>query len=238
MVDDLSSKSAAKKSSISQSNQVTLTGEDPLVDWYIRHREDYCAVKTRLSKCRNILYHGRTKDATDMVRCSIINAIFSIRTEKSRHENAFVAWRNGGKSLTEAARDTLYGNRKAMQLQEQDLWSISQQVVTTLRSEEDPWQTVRYLMNTVDGLGVRKAPFVLAMCGVWEVMCFDSNVSRHFGIAPDKDLSLDDYQQLCDEACQSVDIEEPPFVIQYIAYDFERGEHARHMPFFNAVGIE
>lgn len=218
------------------SDQVTLTGEPPLKDWYIRHQEDYNQVRNRLQKCRNILLHGDISSAVSLVKKGIINAIFSIRTELSQHEAAYMAWQNGDKSLAAAARDTLYGNRKAKQLQRQNLDIIARETVETVR-QEGAWVGVRHLKDRMRGLGVRKAPFALSMCGCWELMCFDSNVSNYFNVEIDSKMSLDKYQELVEDACQAVEIEAKPFIIQWACYDFERGEHARHIAFFNSVGI-
>jgi hypothetical protein len=74
-------------------------------------------------------------------------------------------------------------------------------------------------------------------------MCIDSNVARHAGLEDTEDNSLtfnsaDDYLAKCEEIRHSIVGDNPwipPFIVQWAIYDAERGEHARHMVYFNEV---
>jgi len=78
----------------------------------------------------------------------------------------------------------------------------------------------------------------LAMCGVTELACFDTNVRQFFGLDKRSRGSAADYLDMIDMLEKKTDISAEPFIIQWAVYDYERGEHARHMPFFRNIAMQ
>jgi len=76
---------------------------------------------------------------------------------------------------------------------------------------------------------------MLAMSGFTEYMCIDSNVGRYAGVEERSGSTTEEYMSLCDEINDGAGIDESPFVTQWAIYDYERGEHARHMVYFNEI---
>jgi hypothetical protein len=215
-------------------------------DWIVSHQQDYASVRGRLEAVRNVLLRGRIECAAAILERSYVNAVLSIRTAKDRHEKAFVAYYSSDDvSLKDAALMTVYGGNKMNWLERTfesvDWEALALAVRAHVRNE-------RYadLLEAVDdqlvGVSHRKGAFMLAMCGLYEYMCIDSNVANHAGLEDSEDNSLtfknaDAYLDKCaeikDEIAENPWI--PPFIVQWAIYDAERGEHARHMVYFNEV---
>jgi hypothetical protein len=97
------------------------------------------------------------------------------------------------------------------------------------------------IVDNLVGVSYRKAGFMLAMAGLHEYMCIDSNVARATGVEVEDSndfSSASHYMDVCSEIYREVvgnNYLVPLFVVQWAIYDFERGEHARHMPYFREV---
>ena len=197
--------------------------------WYEYHREDYAAVRERLAACRNVMLRGRMRHATRMLRLSCVNAVFSIQTDRERHERAFTAYCTGTR-LDRAAGQTVYGNQKTRWL-EQSLGTFDfEECVTQLR-ESGPRSALRYVVDNFKGLSWVKAGFALSMVGVWELACPDTRC-RQFLDIEERIRSEDDYDQAIDMIDDSLDADVPLFVKQWVMYDYFGEEHADHMPFY------
>jgi hypothetical protein len=214
-------------------------------DWLVSHQEDYASVRERLEAVRNIVFHGRIECAADVLEKAYVNAVMSIRTDLDRHEPAFVAYYRGDASLKEASLQTVYGGQKARWMYN-TFSDVDWEVLA--RAVRSHVRAGRYaeLLDTVDdkltGVAHRKGAFMLAMSGIYEYMCVDSNVARYAGLdESDSGSSLSftnasEYLDKCQEIHESVgNPYVPPFIVQWAIYDCERGEHARHMVYFNEV---
>lgn len=201
--------------------------------WYEYHREDYAAVKERLTWCRNVMLRGRLESASRMLRLSCVNAVLSIQTPRERHERAFTAYCAANTSVEQAAGMTLYGNQKAEWLHHSFATFDFEECVSILRqdSEKSVDNALQYIVDNFKGLSYVKAGFALAMCGVWELACPDTRC-RQFLDIDDRIRTATDYVQACQMIDDSLDCEEPRFIKQWAMYDYQEQEHARHMPFF------
>ncbi len=212
---------------------------DDLQTWYKNHAEDYEAVKERLFSARQTLLYGSIKHAAENLRLSYLNAVFSIQTDKDRHERAFTAYVRGF-GIEEAAGMTVYPNQKTewinRTIQKTDWVQVANEVRSAVKNEE--FEHLISMENQLVGVSHTKWSFTLAMCGVYELACFDTNVRNFFGLEDRFRGSAGDYMDLIDMLQNETDISEPPFVIQWAIYDYQRGEHARHMPFFRNIAMQ
>lgn len=211
-----------------------------LTTWYESHAADYDAVKKRLSSARYTLLHGHIGYAAENLRLSYLNAVFSIQTDKERHENAFMAYVNGT-DLKEASLMTVYGGQKhdwISRTMEKTNW---ENVASAVRAhiKNGRFSELLEMQSELVGVSYTKWAFTLSMCGVWELACMDSNTRNYFGIDKKKSYKNgDEYMNEIQRLQTATDIQEPTFVIQWAIYDNERGEHARHMPFFRNICLQ
>lgn len=213
-------------------------------DWIVAHNADYAAVRDRLEYVRNIVLNGRIENAADIMRKSYVFAIMSIQTEKDRHEGAFIAHYQGNVELKEASLQTVYGGQKYDWMSRTFDSNDFEDFIRSLRIHVENGNMDTLLDTVVDnftGVSYRKASFMLAMAGMYEYMCIDSNVGKYAGIgARDSYNSAEAYMADCREIYDSLDTprQVPPFILQWAIYDYQRQEHARHMVYFNEVMAE
>lgn len=211
-------------------------------EWFEHRREDYSQVLQRLARVRRVTLTGDLERAAENLRRSYLNAVMSIKTDKDRHERAFTAYLAGDKDLREAMSLTVYGNQKA-DWAERTLAAIDwANVALAVRAHVRAGRTEALLgmadHDSLVGVSHTKWAFTLAMSGVWEVACVDSNVARNLELGDGRRHDADsaaEYAALVGHVREAIDAPVPPFLAQWAIYDFERGEHARHMPFFREV---
>lgn len=216
--------------------QIDLNGDDPLLSWYNRHKEDYEAVRERLSKTRTRLETTDLDTAARMVEKSCVNAVLSIQTDKDRHERAFTAHYAGDKTLAEAARMTVYGETKATRLTRmRDEFNFT--VVASKLRDGDVTKAHEYLVENYTGLAEIKAAFVLAMLGYDRLMCLDTNVQSVSDVEIPRSFSGSDaYFDVCKNVHESTSLAHiEPFICQWAMYNFSRGEFNAHLPFYREV---
>lgn len=215
--------------------------------WFENHANDYQTVLGRLNATRDVLMRGPLSHAADLLERSYVFAVLSIRTERDRHERAFTAHYAGELTLKEAALETVYGGNKKNWLrrtmESTDWESLAMAVRAHVRAGRDA-ELLQTVVDNLVGVAHRKAAFMLAMSGLYQFGCIDSNVARYAGLEESDGDSLefnsaDDYMATCEEIFSSVeaDMDVPPFIKQWAIYDRERGEHARHMAFYREIPI-
>lgn len=212
---------------------------DDLTAWYENHAEDYQAVKERLFAARQTLLYGSIKHAAENLRLSYLNAVFSIQTKKDRHERAFTAYVRGF-GIEEACGMVVYPNQKAdwinRTMKTTDWVEVAKEVRAYVKN--DQWEALLGMESDLVGVSHTKWSFTLCMCGVTELACFDSNTRNFFDIDKRAGSSAADYLDMIDMLENKTDISAEPFIIQWAVYDYERGEHARHMPFFRNIAMQ
>jgi hypothetical protein len=202
--------------------------------WFEYHNEDYESVLTRLKACRNILLHGPKDRAARLLEVSAINSILSIQTARQRHERAFTMHYAGGLSLENCAKETVYGYQKSDWLHKNKVQVDWGELVSYIRGQVfagNPVAAVEKVTDEVTGLSWTKGGFTLAMCGIVEVACPDSRTRAELGIENNV-RTESDYREALQVIDESVPIDMPLFVKQWVLYDYFEQEHADHQPFF------
>jgi len=211
----------------------------PLSDWLENHRTDYEAVSDRLAAVNGTVQFGTIHESAEILEKSYMFAVLSIKTERDRHENAFVGHYTGDLSRKDAALETVYGGHKKNWIADtfESVNWVDFASAVRYHAQNCNWeQLLEVTVSNLKGVSYRKASFMLAMVGFTEYMCIDSNVGRYAGIEADTEFyCAESYMNECREIYDDIDSELSPFLIQWAIYDFERGEHARHMVFFNEL---
>jgi hypothetical protein len=202
------------------------------LDWYQLHREDYEQVQERLRACRNVMLHGRMDSAVEMLRKSSVFAVLSIQTERERHEKAFTMWQSG-LSLEFACQEVVYENQKHDWLQH-SLATVDFESIIYLLRQDGPLAALDALQDSYKGLSWTKGAFALAMIGMWELACPDTRTQQQLGIEH-KINSYKRFSDALDQIDAAIDVDVPLFVKQWVLYDNEAQEHARHMAFYREV---
>lgn len=211
-----------------------------VVEWILNRKEDYLNVWDRLTYCRNILLNGRLDAAVRMLKRSYTFAVMSIRTSKDRHEDAFVSHYSGKLRRKEAYLQTVYGgqkynwDRKTFKNVNWDLLIES----IRLHISNDRYDILLDVINDqLTGVSHRKGAFMLAMLGIAEYMCIDSNVGQYADIDTERSYkNSEKYLSDCSKIANSINMPHiPNFIIQWAIYDIQRGEHSRHMAFYREI---
>jgi hypothetical protein len=210
-------------------------------DWIVSHNSDYGRVRSRLEYVRNIVMHGPIEAASRVLRLSYVNAVLSIQTGKDRHESAFVAYTNGA-TFDDLATQVVYGGHKKNWMNrtfEAVCWESLARAVRIHVRRGRYSDLLQAVVDNLTGVAHRKGAFMLAMSGLYEFMCIDSNVAKFADIEQGSDFAnADEYMARCELVRESVAGDNPylpPFIVQWAIYDCVRGEHARHMVYFNEV---
>lgn len=218
----------------------TQTKEKTVNDWYRQH--DYDAVLERLSKVRKVTLTGDLEQAGENLRRAYHFAVLSIKTAKDIHEHAFELWMDGEHLMTAIEEAGVnFKNNKVAWIKETDHGTDWQLLALAVRAhvKNERWVELMNMCDHLKGVHYSKWGFTLAMAGVWEVICIDSNVKKHFEMEGRFDLRGEDgyerYSGMVKTVTDEVDAALPPFLAQWIIYDMTRGEHATHMPYFRAA---
>ena len=205
--------------------------------WYRDH--DYDRVYEILSNSRSVALDGDLTEAASNLRLSYYFALISIRTRQKRHESAFEDWMDGmdvRKAMkTHAVAFHDQKNKWMKSTEESISW---EELVIEIRNRVDE----RDMLGLIDmqekltGVSHNKWGFTIAMTGIWEVVCVDSNVKNYFDWDGRIDLRSKDgaekYFDLVEKIKSQITDEIPPFLAQWSIYDMMKGEHTRHEPYF------
>lgn len=215
-----------------------------LEQWMYDHRIDYATVLSRVEKTKTLLLSSRYKEAGNLLRYAYIWSVMSIRTGLDRHERAFARWCNGA-SLSEAAQDTVYGYQKAGWMEEtmdSNGWAELASAVRYHHGNSSDETLLDVIVENLKGVSYRKGGFMLASAGLSRFMCIDSHVARYAGLDESEGSALEfadaaDYLATCDSLLTETPnpYNFPPFLVQWAIFDWQRGEHRTHMPFYREV---
>ena len=212
---------------------------DEYVRWVENHRDDYDAVLHRVQRTQDVFLGGEDAAARSLLQMAYTFAVLSIQTQVDRTETAFTAYYAGEATLPEAAGQTVYHNQKTGWLSEGYVTTDWSALLDDARGAvvEGDRQAVLTRLTELTGLSYRKAGFTAALCGVHELMCIDTNVAQFAGIDRDREFTgADDYVAACDTVVERADGPlESPFLVQWAIFDYQRGEHVTHLPFYREV---
>lgn len=215
-----------------------------LNEWIRNHYADYVSALRRVEKTRTLLLSASPETAGEILKKAYVFAVLSIRTGLERHQKAFTQW-TSGMSLREAARETVYPNQKADWMIEtiEDInWVYFGKAIQRHFREERHIKLLEAVVGSLKGVSHRKGGFTMGMSGGYEFICIDSNVAQFAGLDEENGNALEfssaeDYVSQCEKIVANIpnDLNLPPFLLQWSLYDYMRGEHARHMPFYREV---
>jgi hypothetical protein len=212
---------------------------DEYARWVDNHRADYNAVLHRVQRTRDVFLRGENAAARSLLEMAYTFAVLSIQTQVDRTETAFTAYYAGDATLPQAAEQTVYHNQKTGWLAEGYVTTDWPALVGDLRDAvaDGDRRTVLTRLTELTGLSYRKAGFTAALCGAHELMCIDTNVARFANIDRKREVTdADDYIAACDAVGKTAGGPlEAPFLVQWSVFDYQRGEHVTHLPFYREV---
>lgn len=222
---------------------------------YRAHRAVYDGIEAQLDRVHEAVCEAPRLVAKTLLFMADTYAIISASTSVGVHELAFVEAVAEGtpagieRALTETrARGdqswaVVYHNNKARYIAD-NLESVDyDRHLDAFRAGEVD-RLHRLKVDEVTGLGVNKAGFSLAMCGITEKMCVDTNVARFAGLDPDEDVPetvvIDRWEAFCADLREGIDtiVHEDgvsPYLWQWVAFNARRGTVETHDPWFLTV---
>lgn len=211
--------------------QITLNGGDVLEDWHNRHALEYAMTEKRLADTKAKFMSTTFDEARDMFVKSYVYAVISQQSPVDIYEPAYVNWLNGMEMAT-AFQPVTYNNQKIGWISDGVAAAETIDLCVSMLRRGKVNDFIDHAVEHVKGLGYAKAPFVSAMLGFTEAACADTNVSQVLGIG--KVTTRQDYDMFRQELDNRLPIEKALFVKQWIAFDFKRGYHETHKPWFQA----
>lgn len=208
-----------------------------VAEWYADYRSEYDAVAARLASINEKFMESDRSTQETMLRYSYAFAVMSIQTRVQEHEKAFVEYVNGA-DIYEAVRGTNFGGDEAKGAWIRKTFSDPAHFhdVIDLLEEGHVDEAHKYMIDEWTGVSSVKSAFVLAMLGYTEKMCIDVNVMNLLGLEDRKTVVVSTYDGWCNDIVnQFADINVDPFVLQWIIFDCQRGEHSTHDVFFTAL---
>jgi hypothetical protein len=208
------------------------------------HYPDYISALTRVEKTRTLLISGSPQTAGQILKKGYVFAVLSIRTGLERHERSFTKWVSGA-DIREAATGTVYGNQKGNWMNstiKNTDWKLLGEAAQCHLREGRVEKLLESVVSDLKGVSHRKGAFMLAMSGVRELICIDSNVAQFAGLTDEVGNALsftsaEEYLTTSDSVLDLIPnpLNLPPFLLQWVVYDWQRGEHARHAAFYREV---
>lgn len=208
---------------------------------YEHNQPIYDEIQAKLDGVRDVVETAPMFLASQIMMMGDVYSIISANTHVDAHELAYTRLMSedasdldtiqeilgSTRATGEHAHAVMYYNNKAKYIVDNlQIVDYTQQVKMLREGEID--ELHRYKVDHVKGIGMRKAAFSLAITGVTEKMCIDSNVARMFGI-PDEDVYdgvvVEKYEAECerlrDQAPELVD-EVSNFLWQWLVFDVAR----------------
>lgn len=208
-----------------------------LEQWVEQH--DYDRVIRILKKVREVTLTGSLEQAGQNLQRAYHFAVMSIKTKRELHELAFEMWVRGMGALDANIEAGVFGpNQKSRWMLDTNERTDWETLTLAVRShiKERRLEELIEMQENLKGVSYSKWGFTLALCGVWEVVCIDSNVKNYFDMEGRFDLrhknGTRDYFEMVDKIRDEAPVPVPPFVAQWMIYDMQRGEHTRHESFF------
>lgn len=208
-----------------------------LLNQYHENKAVYDDIEDQLDTIYDTIMHDSETVAKTLLYLGDVFAIVSVQTHVSAHEQAFtrVVGLNTREEIVEVLRTVrgpnnqpvMYHNYKSDYLMDA-LTSVDYDRQLELFRARKFDELHRFKVDNVKGLRMAKASFALAMCGVTDRMCVDSNVARLFGYdwddVPDT-VVVERYHAFCDELVAKAPAlarRTNRFLFQWVAFDLAR----------------
>lgn len=209
-----------------------------LLNQYEQNRHLYNSIERQLDAVYDRIMDGPDVVAKTLLYQADVFAIVSVQTHVSVHERGFMRI-IGLDSADEIAGElgdlrgpnnqaVMYHNNKSEYIVDAIQNVDYARQLELFRAREFD-ELNRYKIDHVKGLKMAKSAFSLAMCGVTDRMCVDSNVARIFGYEWDdvpNTVVVETYQDFCDELvaeAPSLARRTSRFIYQWVAFDVARG---------------
>jgi thermostable 8-oxoguanine DNA glycosylase len=202
------------------------------------HSEDYEQIKDRLELVKNRFMEEDRLTQRRMVLDSYIFAVISIQTPLDVHERSYARYTNGDE-YEDAFREVNYKNNKISYIRETEVKFKAIDNVIDLLEANKIDEAHKLMCDEFKGVGMAKGAFTLAMLGFTSKMCVDTNVQQASGIEDVySGVVVEKYENMCEKIRQQFsDLKDrlDPFMVQWVLFDYQRGEHRKHNVFFNQL---
>lgn len=252
---------------MSDSNaKIEATMSDELTDderdeMIVEHYEDrqgvYDSIQQKLDGVRNVIDTAPRPVAETVLFLADVYAIISTQTHVDAHELAFAKLIREddpdeiNRILKETRADggskvVMFHNYKTDYIQHA-LHEVDYGHQLDLYRDRQINDLHRYKVDHVNGTGINKAGFSLAMSGITDKMCIDGNVARFFGLDPDDNddvpetVVVDKWDAFCDSVRERAPTVQERYGVenyiwQWVAFDVNREVGVEtHDPWFLAV---
>ena len=202
----------------------------------------YEHVRRQLERVRRKFENGNKELQRKMLRTSHRFAVLSIQAPVDRHEAAFKQLEGMENAEKDPLRSLNYWKNKAEWIKDLDGCHETIDSVIDSLLEGDLDTAHKTLIDDVKGVGAVKAAFTIAMLGFTGKMCLDTNVQQAASI--DEVYSgvvVDKYEKQCETVLAAFStlshrdgLDLDPFMVQWVLFDYRRGEVSLHKPYFDA----
>lgn len=207
-------------------------------DFYKSHEKDYEEIKERLETVKSRFMDESRKTQRRMVLDSYIFAVISVQTPLDVHERSYARYTEGIE-YEEAFREVNYKNNKISYIRETEVKFEEIDRVIDLLEEEEVDKAHKLMCDEFKGVGMAKAGFTLAMLGFTGKMCVDTNVQQASGLEEVySGVVVEKYEKMCEkvrEQFKSLKDQLEPFMVQWVLFDYQRGEQRKHDVFFDQI---
>jgi len=218
--------------------------DKPIITYYKDNKKFYDSIENKLDELNKRFLSADREKQRRILLDSYIFAVLSVQTPVGIHEEAFKAIKTGSE-YEEAMKSVNYWKNKIKYIRETEVKFEDIDKAITLLERGKVSKAHKVLVDNFKGVGVVKSAFTLAMIGFKTRACIDSNVlnlsgldrgDMYNGVVVEKyeRFVSDLFIELSDKLYNKV----PKFLMQWILFDYQRGERASHKVFFDYVGVE
>ena len=214
-------------------------------EWWRKHKSQYEDHWRQVREARSVLLEGPLWAAAMNLKRSYVFAVMSQQTKTEVAERGFVEYVEGV-PLRRAFEGCVYAEMHSQWIEHGLENNAFEDLVAEVRyaTTNGATNTAAYAigqLTDLKGLSYRKAGFTLAMCGLYEAMCIDRNVSYVMDTIEDKaDWSnARDYVAACEEVQEAAELDVlEPFEAQWAIFDFARDTVTSHEVVFENLILD
>jgi len=214
-------------------------------EWWRKHKAEYEDHWRQVREARSVLLDGPIWAAAMNLKRVYVFAVMSQQTKTEVAERGFVEYVEGV-PLRRAFEGCVYADMHSQWIEDGLENHAFEGLVRDIRKavESDELPTAARAIRTLTdlkGLSYRKAGFTLAMCGLYEAMCIDRNVSYVVDTKDDKDdwSNARDYVASCEDVQEAAQLQVlEPFEAQWAIFDFSRDTVTSHEVVFENLILD
>lgn len=214
-------------------------------EWWRKHKAEYEDHWRQVREARSVLLGGPIWAAAMNLKRVYVFAVMSQQTKTEVAERGFVEYVEGV-PLRRAFEGCVYADMHSQWIEDGLENHAFEDLVAEVRyaTKNDAVDTAPYAigrLTDLKGLSYRKAGFTLAMCGLYEAMCIDRNVSYVVDTKDDKDdwSNARDYVASCEDVQEAAQLQVlEPFEAQWAIFDFSRDTVTSHEVVFENLILD